>query len=247
MKKTNHLLFWLCLCFMIPFFGISQNTEIGYYNWFDAQVGVENSGLFNGKEYIDLDRATTENYKFFKTPRFVTGSVTYSGQHYYNVDIKYNVWDDLLVIKLPNDGSEVILTPVKAYTTNFTIGDHHFVHVNDSVVKATNKNGFYELLQDNTYYTFYKKYQKGRSNKVEGDRSYYVYKDSRPIFFLKYNGQFTQVSSKRDLIKIFPQYKKEINSVRERTGKNDPNANETYLKNLLTKVKGLLSNETNTK
>lgn len=247
MKKTNHLLSWLCLGFMIPFFGMAQNTEVAYYNWFDAQVGVENSGLFNGKEYIDLDRASSNNFKFLETPRFVTGSVSYNGQQYYDVDLKYNVWDDLLVIKLPNDGSEVILTPVKEYTKGFTIGSHQFVHVNDSVAKALDKNGFYELLQERTHYTLYKKYQKSRSNKVEGNRSYFVYRDSKPIFFLKYNQQFIQIGSKRDLIKIFPQYKKEINSVRDNVLKNDPNATENYLKNLLGHVEKLLSNEINTK
>jgi len=245
MKKTNLQLGLLCVCLIISFFGYSQTSEEPYYNWFDSLVSVQNAGLYSGVEYIDTDRATAEAHKFFQTPKFVKGDVVFQNQTYYNVDLKYNVFDDRLVVKLSNQSSETTLAPIKAYTSGFQIGSHQFVLVNDAKAVASRINGYYELLQENNNFRLLKKYNKNRTTKFDTGRSFFEFKDSGADYLLHYNDGYHRVNTKRELGKLFPQFKKEINSVRENKNKSDEAANDTYLRNVLLRIQGLMSNSNN--
>ena len=243
MKTTNLQLGLLCICLVIPFFGYGQTSEEPYYNWFDSLVSIQNAGLYSGVEYIDTDRATAEAHKFFQTPKFVKGDVVFQNQTYYNVDLKYNVYDDRLVVKLSNQSSETTLAPIKAYTSGFQIGSHQFVLVDDA--QASRVKGYYELLQNNTSFRLLKKYNKSRITKFDTGRSFFEFKDIGADYLLHYNDGYHSVNSKRELTKLFPQFKKEINAVRENKNKADEAANDIYLRNVLLRIQGLMSNSNN--
>lgn len=245
MKTTNQAIRLLCICLIIPFYAFSQTSEEPYYNWFDTVVSAQNAGLYSGVEYIDTDRATPEAHKFYLTPKFVKGDVMFQNQRYFNVEMKYNVYDDRLVVKLPNQSSETTLAPIKEYTSGFIIGSHHFVLMDDPEVIEDRMFGYYELLQENEQFRLLKKFNKSRTTKFDGDRSLYEFKDSKSEYFLYYNGTYHSVNSKRELNRLFPQFKKEINAIRENINKADEEANDMYLKNVLQRIQGLLSNSNN--
>ena len=245
MKKINLQLGLLCICLVIPFFGYSQTSEEPYYNWFDSLVSIQNAGLYSGVEYIDTDRATAEAHKFFQTPKFVKGDVVFQNQTYYNVSLKYNVFDDRLIVKLSNQSSETALAPIKAFTSGFHLGFHQFVLVNDAQAVASGNTGYYELLQENNHFRLLKKYNKSRITKFDTGRSFFEFKDARADYLLHYKGGYYSVNSKRELTKLFPQFKKEINAVRENKNKTDEAAQNSYIKNVMQRIQGLMSNANN--
>jgi len=245
MKKTNLPLGLLCFCLVIPFFGYSQTSEEPYYNWFDSLISIQNAGLYSGVEYIDTDRATAEAHKFFRTPKFVKGDVVFQNQTYYDVDLKFNVYEDRLVVKLSNQSSENTLAPIKAYTSSFQIGNNQFVLVNDAKAVESKITGYYELLQDNSHFRLLKKHNKSRTTKFDAGRSFYEFKDSRADYLLHNKDGYHRVNSKRELSKLFPQFKREINAVRENKNKADEAANGTYLRNVLQRIQSSMSKTNN--
>ena len=83
MKKTIILSLFL---FLQPLFFYCQQSkdESNYYIWFDELVGVENTGLYLGTEYLINYRITEENYSFFESQNFLLGTVNYNRQTYFN-------------------------------------------------------------------------------------------------------------------------------------------------------------------
>jgi hypothetical protein len=161
------------------------------------------------------------------------------------VALKYNVFDDRLVVKLSNQSSETILAPVKEFTSGFQIGSHQFVLLDDTQAVSSRVAGYYELLQESSHSSLFKKHNKSRTTKFDTGRSFFEFKDARADYLLYYNDGYHSVNSKRELTKLFPQYKKEINAIRENKNRADEVANDAYLKNVLLRIQGLMSNSNN--
>ena len=76
------------LIFFISLSAFSQDyTQKEIYSWYDLQTGIENSTLFRGIEYVEVDRMINEKHKFFKSKDFQIGAVTYNGETFYYVPL----------------------------------------------------------------------------------------------------------------------------------------------------------------
>lgn len=215
MKKIGKqvIIFFFFTLNSIAFYAQTNSDQKSYYKWFDAVVGVENLGIYNGVEYYKQYRTLKGSNEFYITTQFVKGTIVYDGQPYYNIDMKYNVYDDELIIKLANQKAFNIIQLIKEKIESFSIDNKHFVTVyNDKNEEFTNiKEGFYELLFQDNYLTFYKKHIKNRSERLDKDFVYYIFKDKKE-YFLKYNQKYYRINSKSNFSKIFPEYKKNINA-----------------------------------
>ena len=70
--------------FIISLSTFSQTySEEKIYSWYDQKIGIENTTLFQGIEYVETDRMINEQHKFFETQEFQEGIVTYNGQTFY--------------------------------------------------------------------------------------------------------------------------------------------------------------------
>jgi len=65
----------------------SQDVNKTKENIYDNIVGLENTGLFNGKRYYNAYKATPDNNNFFFSPYFVKGVVVYDNQVYTHIDM----------------------------------------------------------------------------------------------------------------------------------------------------------------
>jgi len=63
-------------------------SQENYYNWFDNQVGIENTDLYNGIRYKELYRVKNGKHKFFQSSNFIKGKIVYKNQTYYNIELK---------------------------------------------------------------------------------------------------------------------------------------------------------------
>ena len=79
----------------------SQDTIVNSsaYEVFDHMVGYTNTGIFDGIEYFEKFPVRNEKHKFFKSSEFVNGLLIYEGNPFLNVELKYDVYDNQLLIR----------------------------------------------------------------------------------------------------------------------------------------------------
>lgn len=201
--KTSLLFFFLLISFQS---GYSQSEdykeEKNYYLAFDSIVGAANTGLYNGKRYIDRFRSSEENHRFFKDYNFVQGYVLYNGQPYFNVNLKYDLFENLLIAKLKGNKNFFNMVFISNDVKEFNIYDTHFVNIlnysNDGKTQ-----GFAELLYESDKLVLLKKYGKDKKDKLK--RQMVVHEFSLVTSYLVSNGDnLTVIKSKKDFKAIFP-------------------------------------------
>lgn len=193
--------------FSLVFSQIKSNDD--YHEWFDELVGVENTALYNGIGYIEKYKVINDYHKFYKTTDFLPGSIVYDKNYYSGLEMKYDLDEDLVALNLKNGLRIILLQPIKNKIDRFTIDNQSFININDSLSRASNISGFYEVLLENPGFQLLEKHKKKRFERKGKNTIYYEFK-SRNFNVLFYNNNYFTVSKRKDFIKIFPQYKKQI-------------------------------------
>lgn len=194
----------------------SQNEKVSkmYYKWFDDIVGVSNTNLYNGVDYKENYRTLDGNNQYFLMQQFVPGVVTYGGQPYYEVPMKYDVHGDHLIIKLKDITSgQFTIQLIKKLVESFQIEGHKFINSNSLGSKFENSsaNGFYEVLFKNSDFLVLKKHIKNMQQR-RNDRFEYNEFISRTKFFIYYQHHLFSITSKKSFFKLFSEQKNAINS-----------------------------------
>lgn len=170
------------------------------YEGFDATIGIQNTRIFTGLEYIEEHRMINEKNKFFLKDEFRAGTVVYEGQPYFNIPLKYNVFDDLLLVQLPSDRGETVFRLLPNRLNSFVLNSREFVNVWE---KDSEFSGIYELLYDSQNLRLLKKYEMSL-NKVSGRQLvHYEFEPRRPQYFFSYEGEYYDLSQK-NLSNLFP-------------------------------------------
>lgn len=211
MNKLFSLSFFLPFLFFSTADFYSQSAEEkSLYLAFDQVTGPENSGLINGVAYVEQHRTINEKHKFFLSERFHSGYVEYNGQPYYDVDMKYNIHDQLLFVKVVHNLGETVLQLVKERLDAFHINGREFVNIKDPAGREAGVTGFYEVLLENSELRLLKRHSQQMSKRL-GDRLvYYEFDHQKNDPVLNYDGNYYEISSRRDLFQVFPDRKKEI-------------------------------------
>lgn len=210
---------YLRYCFSVLFFFLNWQTsnaqtsqsESNYFSAFDTSVNSQNTGLYNGIVYYDNIGLSSEKHRFFKTKDFVTGSIKYDGQTYYDIPIKYDVYSDIVLVKLKNGFNEVIMQPIKDKVEEFSIGASPFIKIQEEINKRELLFGFYENLSSNSFFTLYKKHRKLKKKRLDKAVVYFDFLD-RYEYVLLYQNMYYPIKGKGSISKIFPEYKKQINT-----------------------------------
>ena len=190
-----------------------QADERDYYNWFDDQVGIENTGLFNGIRYKELYRIKNGRHKFYKSPEFLTAHIVYDGQPYYDIPMKYDLFDDQLIISLDTDSGSSIIQLLKEEVNRFELDNKRFVHLKGIGIFKSKEviDGFYEVLEEGNSLTLYKKNRKLQKKVLENKAILYEFRTD-DLYYIHHGDLFYPIKNKNDLIKIFPERKKQINA-----------------------------------
>ena len=217
MKKLPYITYLLLVCLLLNNSLFAQETsQSSYYNWFDNLIGVENTGLFDGIQYKEQYRTINEKHKFYNSPRFLKGNLIYDEQPYYNIDMKYDLYEDVVLIRLDNpDGGDVILQLIKSKIKEFTINGNRFINLDYNTTITEVSLGFHEVLFQKNEIVFYKKNKKSKKDRLDQKILYSEFNDDSN-YKLFYNNEFYDIKSKRNLIKIFPDLKKEINAFHDK-------------------------------
>ncbi|MDN3723669.1 hypothetical protein QRD02_04695 [Aequorivita sp. SDUM287046] len=201
---------------LIPlfFFGtatFSQNkSHDKIYKTYDKIVGLENTGLFNGTEFTDLFLNTDGSYRYFNGFDYVMGSVTYQGQYYVDVLLKYDLLEDNLLTVSDDNLSIFNVKLIPEFVESFSVHNHNFVRLS-TINLGFSGNGFYEIAYlGNTYKLYIKRTKKIKDNALKSGVQYSF--SPNDSYILNKDGSHSVIKSERDLRKLLPENEDEINS-----------------------------------
>lgn len=214
------------------------------YTWFDEIIGKTNSGIFKGNEYVEENNMTNESHKFFKKSFFLIGSVTYDSQTYFNLEIKYDVFGDQLLLRNSEvkDVSVIVLT--KNNISKFIIDGYEFKNIQMETVNKAILSGFFEVLLNTDSIVLYKKHTKKKIKVTKNNLRYDGFKDGYQ-YYISYCGDYFRLSKTDGLNKIFPNHKSQLKNIASQYSsikKVDP---DNYMKSVLIDLSNIILNENN--
>lgn len=186
-----------------------QKEAVAYYTWFDQQVQQEHLPLFNGIGYVEKYKVVNEYHKFYKSIDFLKGSLYYDGQLYPNLEIKYDLHEDVVLLNLKNGQRVVLLQPDQEKIEGFEIDGQFFVHIKDSISKVRKTFGYYELLYEGDNFQLLEKHTKKRFER-KGKNSLYSEFKGRNKNYLYYKGEHYTLNNRKDFEDVFPELKRDI-------------------------------------
>lgn len=219
-----------------------KNSEISLYNWFDTIVGKENLGINNGPLQTNPYKTIGQNNMYYIADKYSKGDVIYDGQTYYDVNIKYDIYKDELILNPYGESEHIGLILIKDKIESFSIKDKRFVKIekkdNDLPEFTT---GYYEENEFAPDFIFYIKHHKDIQKGINDDGVFYNFKENH-LFFIYLKNKTYQIKSKNDIIKLFPEQKKQINtfySTNREILKSDKNQ---FMENLMKYINNFISN-----
>lgn len=178
------------------------------FNNFDALVNKENTNLFYGKEYVEQHATINNQHKFFKAPGFLKGEVVYSGQTYFDLDLKYNVFDDLLIVKINKQSGDATFELFKNRIESFSIDGHTFVNIPPG--EETEIQGFFEVIRETSPLKLLKDHRKDINKILTRTFTYFEFEPDLPHYAIAISEEYFQANSQSDWIRIFPEYSEVI-------------------------------------
>ena len=238
------LKFLLINCFIVftPTVFSQTNTSFKkHYSAYDSIVGYDQTLLYNGLKYIDAFRATKEKHRYFEFYDFLKGDIVYDGQPFYNLNLKYDLFNDVLIIKLKNERSFFNLQLNNSKLSNFSINNNLFINFyQDYNLSDLNITGFLKEIYKGKNLQLYSKHLKRKRDKIVGEKvEYLFYQDITYLVLI--DKTFYKANSKRNLKKALPDYTKPINyfySNYKILLKNNP---EIFTKNLIKEVDEIIT------
>ncbi|MAB39664.1 MAG: hypothetical protein CL528_05420 [Aequorivita sp.] len=205
-SKTEHI-FLCCILFHLAAFSQS-NLQDNIYETYDKIVGLDNTGLYNGTEFTDLFLNTDGTYRYYEGYDYTRGSITYNGQHYVNVLLKYDLLRDNILARSDDNLSVFNVTLIPGFVDSFSIYNHKFVRLPE-IDLGLGGNGFFEVGYVGNDLELYIKHTKKMKDKALKNGIQYRFSEDN-YYVLKHNGTFFLVNSSKDIREILPQKSEEI-------------------------------------
>lgn len=206
--KTINL--YICL-FYIPFFIQAQQTSIEseMLQSFDKIIGLENTKLYNGKRYYNIYKASEENHNFFTAPNFIKGNVVYNGDSFFNVNLKYDLFNDALIFKPDGDKGFINIELIQDKVLSFKLNKHHFI--NSKTLEENNNlvSGYLEVIYNTSTLKLFSKRKKTVTERIKQDKLVYLF-SNEPSFYLSHAGVLTEIKSSKSFKKLFTNFSKEL-------------------------------------
>jgi len=197
----------LLLPFLIFSLGcISQNKNFIKHN--DSLVGNENLAYNNGLVYYNKFKTTSKNTSQFLENKYNTCTLQYNNQTYYEVSLKYDVFNDLLLFK-PKSQMVLETSLITQQVDYFILKNKKFRKIETILSDSTKQSGFFEEAEINAKSTLYIKHKKIFKVDPQSDKVSHIFYDFK-IYYIFHDNKLEEISSKSSIINLFPTSKKEI-------------------------------------
>ncbi|WP_073483433.1 MULTISPECIES: hypothetical protein [unclassified Flavobacterium] len=240
-KIVFHVLFGLLLNIYV--IHSQTNNDVNIYNWFDKTVGKDNLDLNNGTPHTNPYRTIGDSHLYLIN-KYELGKITCEGQKYYEVKLKYDIYRDILVLNQYGESENIGINLIQNKVESFSILDKNFVKIDRKIVTVPEFTlGYYEEIKIAPDFTFYIKHHKDLQKTVLETGVFYTFKENNS-FFIDLKNNIYIIKGKNDIIKLFPEQKKQINGfylLNRELKKSDLNQ---FMKNLMKYISNSLSIQT---
>lgn len=242
-KCKNNIALALLLISCNAFKTYSQNnSEATLYNWFDTIVGKENLEINNGTLYTNPYKTIGQNNMYYIADMYSKGDVRYDGQTYYDVNLKYDIFKDKLILNPYGESEHIGINLIMDKIESFSIKDKRFVKIEKKDNNLPEfRTGYYEENEFASDFIFYIKYHKDIQKGINDNGVFYNFNENH-LFFIYLKNKTYQIKTKNDIIKLFPEQKKQIHAfylMNREILKSDKNQ---FMGNLMKYINNFISN-----
>ncbi len=177
-------------------------------SWFDKIVSRQNTSIINGPEYFMPFKGFSTT-PFFGSMELANERVAYENQVYENVPLLYDIYDDVLVLRIRDkNGMFAMVSVDKSKVEGFTLYHHRFRKLTGpkpgSPVPVSQ---YFDVLYEGRNLMLVAKRSKSRH--VSG----YVteYEPEEKYYFVK-QGQWSQLSGVKSFYRLMEDKKDQINN-----------------------------------
>ncbi|MCL6265473.1 hypothetical protein [Flagellimonas myxillae] len=239
--STSFIPYILSFTFLGIGFGQTSVPEQEYYRWFDTATGWESSNLFEGTLTTEKYGTLDGNHKYYDSNDYLTGHIVFDGATYFDVKLRYDIYEDELLLPLRSDSRAMMLKLVKERIAEFQIGGHRFIGVSNEDHENGQVYGFYEVLKQTSLLSLLKKHKKVGFANYKKNYVRYRFVD-KSEYYVDHTGELFKIKNKKDILKIFPQLRGKLNKQSfESLRKKDM---DTYLIKMIEVVHQFLSQKT---
>ncbi|MBE7638850.1 hypothetical protein GUB10_00765 [Salegentibacter sp. BLCTC] len=238
----NYLFFFFYFVFLYSTFSQAYSKE-KIYAWHDQNLEVQNTRLFQGIEYVETDRVINDLHKFFETNEFQKGSITYGGQTYYDIPLKYNIYNDVLLVNLQQNLKNYIFQLIDNKVEQFKINETRFRYLKSS--ENSDIEGFYEVINEEGAFKVFKKHLKSRMEKRDKQIAYSEFKSVGSNYIFQFKNKYFELNNSKDLLTELQLHKNKIKSFYRKYRRQRRNSPDVFMKNLANEINTLISSTTN--
>lgn len=153
--------------------------------------------LYRGPEYVDYAYQIKDGHPYFMDS-LIAGAIVYNGVLYRHIPLLFDEVLGLVVIRDPYEVWRISLN--REHVDSFTIMDHRFIRVGDSLNPTAPRNGYYEQL-----YRGKVRLLKRESKTVQMQASFLnqgfeKYTLTNTSYYLKKGGNYYAVNNQRSLL-----------------------------------------------
>ncbi|MBS7252903.1 hypothetical protein [Flavobacterium branchiicola] len=237
-KKALYLLIFSTIS-NVSYLYSQTSDKSSIYEFFDNNVGRDNLNINNGVLHSEPFRPIAEKHRYYIN-EFNAGSLGFEDEIYDNVLLKYDIHQDQLIFKQKDQTDNLAINLIKDKVNFFSIKNKKFVNLKSEALKFPSIiNGIYEENYVGDLVSLYIKHHKEKIKVFQSDGVYYnyIYKTD---YIIKYNNYFYKVDSQKEVKKIFPSVKKEINNYYKVDKKLEHSDKTQFMENLTKQINSFL-------
>ncbi|UUC45744.1 hypothetical protein [Flavobacterium cerinum] len=210
----------------------------------DSIVGKQSLAINNGYFHSNPYPIINGKYRYYtSSDKYLKGTVVYENQTYYDFDVKYDLFQDILVYQPSAESGNIGIELAQQNVDNFIINNKKFVNLSKTVSPMiTFIKGYYEENLVGKNFIFYVKHHKDKREITNGTRTYYEFNDNNEYYIFQ-NGNYHKIASKSDVVALFPDHKKKINDLYSMNKSTEKENKYLFYEDLIHKINSLL--ETN--
>lgn len=230
----------------------TSNTA-SLYNWFDRTVGKQNLELYNAPRHVNLYKTLDKSHSYYFSNNYSKGDLNYQGQDYYNLDLKYDINNDIIVLKATGEYDYLGMSLIKEKTAWFILNNKKFININfNNPACPAYMTGYYQKIIFSKNNTLYIKHHKSKTKVIDtktisdgtNQNSSDEFKEKNE-YILKYKDAYYKISSKSDVIEIFPEHKSKIKRYYNSNTQLEKSDKNVFIENLIKEINSLIPNEVN--
>jgi len=165
------------------------------------------SHLYQGLEYVDYDLPYLEGHQFYRTDNETEGTVLYDGTRYTQVPLLYDLVLDQVIIDHPESSYKISLITEKV--KEFSLLGHTFIRLEpDTLSDSPIRTGFHDLLVAGNTTVLVRRTKNIQERAAQGGmEGEFRTKDK---YYIQQHNHYYQVHSKKSVLQLFPDRKKEL-------------------------------------